>query len=295
MSIQTTTSRKRHRCFSQLTRSRYSPCKKHRTKYVYEFLEIEEFTALFPKNLATANRVYTQELLFRAHIAALTTLFRNEKWMRGIDASLAQKNYFAFAASLRALVECAADSHYSLIHVPGTLRDHFVYFRSALQGSFTQGVLLCEDLENILIHYSHGRKQARSSTAPDSHFAKTSQEYLRSLDGDSCTHVRNLYAELCEVTHPAERTVSIFVARESETSKEYRIVRDMDMTFISDLVTQHDQAFTNVFQMSFNASLLTLYVLNYFGDSRFYTKGIEHVNMSKVPAFVEIQKTMKSF
>jgi hypothetical protein len=235
-------------------------------KYSYCFIDNSEFELLILKNLREANRVYVQELLFRSHIAAITTLFRNEKWMQGVRSALEQNNYFSFSASLRGLVESAADSNYCLIHVPGTLRDHFSGFYSALKGTFDAGLIICEQLEDILIHYSHGKKQPKNSSAPSSHYAKSSQEYLHTLDDPNCTDVRDLYSELCEVTHPAERTVSMFLTPKSDGSQDYVINRDLDESLIKDLLKRHDRAFVNVFQMSFNAALLSLYALNHFRD-----------------------------
>lgn len=260
--------------------------------YSYQFMDTDEFAELIPKNLQEANKIYVQELLFRSHIAAITTLLRNEKWMQGLQSALKDNNYFMFAASLRGLVESAADSMYCLIQVPGTIRDHFIGFDSALKGKFNAGLIICEQLEEILIHYSHGKKQPKGSSAPDAHFAKSSQEYLRALDDPNCTDVRDLYSELCEVTHPAERTVSIFITRRSENSQDHVINRDLDEFFIKDLLERHNRAFINVFQMSFNAALLSLYALNNFQDKRFYTPGMADVNMSKVPAFRELEKSM---
>lgn len=261
-------------------------------EYSYQFIDNSEYLKLIQNNLREANKVYIQEILFRCHMAAITTLFRNEKWMQGVKSAITTKNFFAFCASLRGLVESAADSKYCLIHVPGTLRDHFANFSSALQGTLGSGIIICDELENILIHYSHGKKQPKNSTMPKSHYAKHAQDYLQVLDDPESTDVRDLYSELCEVTHPAEKTVSIFVVRETESSQEYMINKYLDDYLINDLLNRHNKSFINIFQMSFNAALLSLYALNFFKDNRFYTPGMANVNMSKVPAFRELEASM---
>jgi hypothetical protein len=263
-------------------------------EYSYRFIDNSEYEELIhQKKVREANKVYVEELLYRCHIAAITTLFRNDKWVQGIVSALQHNNYFVFSSSLRGLVEAAADSHYCLVHVPGTLRDHFLPFSSALQGKFDAGLIVCEKLEDVLIHYSHGKKQPKTSGAPASHFAKPSQEYLRSLDDPNCIHVRDLYSELCEVTHPAGRSVAVFIARESLRSQDYRIRLDLGTTLIRDLLERHDRAFVNVFQMSFNAALLSLHMLNRFKDKRFHTPGMAEVDLSSVPAFHELEEAMK--
>lgn len=264
----------------------------HPHEYRYEFIDNAKYASLLRKDIRAGNTIYVQELLFRAHIAAITTLYRNEKWILGINSALQSPNYFAFCACLRGLVECAADSHSCLIYVPGTLADNYRNFFSALKGRITAGVVCCRYLEDILIHYSHGKKQAKGASVPPSHIARQSQEYLQSLEDAGSTTVRNLYTELCEVTHPAERTVAAFVWRETVDSENYVIRKGLDSEFIADLVNRYASAFPNVFQMSFNAALLTLYALNRFDDSRFYTQGVESIELNDIPAFGEFQRRL---
>src|SRR5262245_15787087 len=113
--------------------------------YRYQFLENSAFFALISKDLRAGNAAYVQELLFRAHIAGITTLLRNEKWIRGIELAVQHKNYFVFCACLRGLTESAADSYFSLQHVPGTLAKHFDVFKRALNGQFDVGAICCEE------------------------------------------------------------------------------------------------------------------------------------------------------
>lgn len=261
--------------------------------YRYRFMDESDFRALMLKDIRGGNRVYVQELLFRAHIAAITTLFRNQKWMTGIDLALQQPNYYTLGATLRGLVESAADSHHCLVNVPNTIGDHFKPWQRAVKGQFDNGIVDCQEFEDILIHYSHGAKQPKGSTAPSTHFAKTSQDYLRFLDGSTSTSVRDLYAELCEITHPAARTVAIYVVRPSVESEDYVISKDLDQHLIGDLLRRHAAGFSNVFQMSFNGALLSLYALNQFHDPRFFTRGMDKIDMRNIPAFRELKTKLK--
>src|SRR5215475_6823994 len=114
--------------------------------FEYCYMEDEQFLKLLHVDIAAANRVYVQELLFRTHFAALTTLFRNRRWMAGIDAALKHPNYFAFCACLRGFVESAADSHDALFSGLWTLVEHFGPIACALAGRFSHANIAAEDL-----------------------------------------------------------------------------------------------------------------------------------------------------
>ncbi len=258
----------------------------------YRFIDNAKYIETLKKDVAAGNEIYCLELLFRAHFAAITTVFRNEKWIRGLDSALQEPNFFAFCASLRGLLESAADSVSCLTYVSMTLAKNYKMLRAALRREVKDGIVCSEELENILIHYSHAKRQPKGPEVPPHYSAKTSQEYLKFLEGPPVGAVQNLFAELCEVTHPTERTVAIFIARDAADSEKYTLCNDLDMDLIADLCTRHDAAFTNVFEMSLNGALITLYVLNRFGDPRLFTRGMEDLSLIKIDAFKEVLETL---
>lgn len=266
----------------------------HRYPYAqkYTFIDNARYVETLKKDVTAGNEIYCLELLFRAHIAAITTVLRNEKWIHGIDSALQESNFFAFSALLRGLVESAADSVSCLTYVPMTLAKNYRMLRAALRREVNHGIVCCEELEDILIHYSHARKQPKGAGIPQHYSAKTSQDYLRFLEGPPVGAVQNLYAELCEITHPTQRTVAIFITRDAADSEEYTLRNDLDSELVADLCARHDRAFSNVFEMSLNAALITLYVLNRFEDPRLFTRGIEDINLSKIDAFREVLETL---
>jgi hypothetical protein len=99
---------------------------KYQDRYEYFFMDNEEFCGLMmKKQFAITNAIYTQEILFRSHIAAITTIIRNEKWINGIILGLDNSNYYVFSSSLRGLTEAAADSVYTLQLVPLTIAQNY--------------------------------------------------------------------------------------------------------------------------------------------------------------------------
>jgi hypothetical protein len=262
-------------------------------EYEYEYMEKEEyFGLLIFDNVTEANRVAIQEVLFRAHHTALTSILRNHRWMSGVTTAIVQPNYLAFCACLRGFVESAADSFHSLSLAIGVLSARFTPFRQALAGTFDKGYILCEELEDALIHYSHGRKVPKGEVTLESHQAKTIQEYLKAIEEPNSGAVRALYAELCEVTHPSASTVSFFCQTDPDNECNIRIAEPEDEVFINKLLERHDGSFGPLFQKTFFAALTTLYVLNRYEDPRVFTPGADQVDLSRVAGFREAQERM---
>ena len=259
--------------------------------YRYSFMGSEQFLSLgVPKDV---NRVYTQEVLFRAHSAALTTIFRNGRWMKGIISAIEGSNYFSFCACLRGLIEAAADAHVTLLPTCHFLAEHFATIKDALDGRMESKVIQFHELEDILIHYSHARKVARGEDVPDSHRVKPARQYLEAIEEPGSNKVRELYAELCEITHPAALTVHMFWETKNSTNSEIALVDPDDKGFIIGLASRHSSSIATAFFKSFNPAFLTLYTLNRLDDERVMTPGMRKINLSTIPAFVTIEKNIK--
>lgn len=274
--------------FSKLTEL----VKRDGLSFAYKFMDTAEFSALYPNKTGTANRVYVEEILFRAHWASLAAVLRNRRWMHGMDAALKYPNFFTFCACLRGMLESAADSYDSLRLVLATIAEHFASFRLALSGKVESGAICCTELEDTLIHFTHGRKVEKMEDVPASHRAKTMQQYIATLEASGSNRFRDLYRELCEITHPAAYTVHFFAAAEAVDEGEFKFVDPNDMPFILEIISRYDDTFGALFQKTFNSAFLTLHVLNRFDDDRIKTRGVDGIDFSKVPSFFEVKKKM---
>lgn len=262
---------------------------KYQDRYEYFIMDNDEFHAvMMKKQFARTNAIYTQEILFRSHIAAITTIIRNEKWIDGIVLGIDNSNYYVFSSSLRGLTEAAADSVYTLQLVPLTIAQNYYMMQEALHEKIDNVIVCSEELESALIHFTHAMKQSKKANVPYYHKAKTSKEYLSELNIDGSGDVNNLYDELCQVTHPAERTVAMFTHLIEGTEDKYTIRTNLDLLLIKELINKHSRAFSVIFEMSFNSALLTLRVLNMFNDKRIYTKGVDDINFENVSGFKKI-------
>lgn len=259
-------------------------------RFKYVFMDPSGFVRLMKRSFAAGNQIYAQELLFRAHWAALTTILRNQRWMHGMDMALKDPNYFAFCACLRGLVESAADSYEALRFVADAFGEHFGSLRTALERRFADGVVHAEQIEDSLLHYTHGRRLESGAIVPQTHKAKTIQEYIATLEETGSSSVRDLYAELCGITHPSAATTHFFIRNNPKKPVDYELVeRDNDMPDIVSLFTRHDPVWPSVFQKSFNSALLTLWVVNRFEDKRVFTPGVDELDFSALPWFPRLR------
>ena len=95
-------------------------------------------------------------------------------------------------------------------------------------------VTTCSELEDELIHYSHGRhieKSERAST-PQSHKARSVQEYLRVFENLNANGVAQSYRYLCDITHPGAPSVWMWLAPMDTKGSEFVLSTDQDETII---------------------------------------------------------------
>ena len=176
-------------------------------KVAYKFIKDEDFLKI--DNIQESQLVYWSEIIQRLHACSATTLLRLKKWIEAIQAAFEQKNYYGFCASLRGLIEACSDSFYTLGRVIYPIAENFMQIRIATKGESSQ-TFLSESIENHLIHYLLARKltRAEKDSFPDSHNARQVREYLKSFDDDNAIE---LYAELCQVSHPSTMSLIPFL------------------------------------------------------------------------------------
>ena len=140
-------------------------------------------------------RVYWTGILQRAHLAAVTAILRRRCWLSGVVQAKADNNFLVFAATIRGLLESAADSSTALKDVPAMVARHHFSISESLAGRPKEG-FVPKRVEDQLIHYFHGRRLqgAERATAPQSHQVR---EYLK-VFGDPNERVQQCYRYLCD-------------------------------------------------------------------------------------------------
>ena len=256
----------------------------------YTFVDPERFQVVLRRSPGEGMRIYWTETLERAHWAAASNVLRHKRWL---DACLAlyapEANYLGFAASLRGLLEAAADAYYSLSAVPRTLADHHAMIEEALSGSSTR-FALSEQLEDALIHFQFARRLTKGDPAPASHKAVTADTYLRAADGPGRSNMRDLNAELCEVVHPAATSL-LWMAAESSASAA--LTSGHDKEWILALSRKHARAIDALHMQSVNASILIFKVLNRFPLPALSVRAVDGINMEDVPMWSKIENAFQ--
>jgi hypothetical protein len=202
--------------------------------------------------------IYAREVVYRAHYTALTCLRKTHRWVHGMLSAATEPNILTFVATFRGLLECSADAADVLKLVPVTLAENHERFVTAVRSQASE-MWGCPDLENALIHYSHGTRKP-DTTRPPSHKAKTMREYLDGLANDGVPLVHDCYSELCDMTHPGALGVAWFFAEENDVMT---FADDRDAEEIAYLSQKYQAMFSPMLCFCIDA-LLTLRVINAF-------------------------------
>jgi hypothetical protein len=263
----------------------------HATRtYQYSFMPIAEFERL--TEVGERMRIYWFEILERAHFGAITALIRLERWLDAMRGAAESENFLGFASSVRGLVESAADTRYALGDVPRALAATFRYADGAVHGKAT-AVVLAPDLENDLIHFSHGRKLASGEEAPESHTARCMKEYLKALQGASTGPLHDCYAELCNITHPAAHSVLYLLEKKASGAISFR--SDADDVAIRDLCARSRSVIAYAVSEAVTYPLVILRILNRFALPELRMVEAEEISLEHVRVWNEAEALLTKF
>ncbi|MBD9561719.1 hypothetical protein [Pseudomonas sp. PDM09] len=253
----------------------------------YDFLPLKQFEAL---NSVEINYVYWVEILYRAHWAATSNLIRHDKWFDAcISNSVIKPNYISFCSGLRGLLESTADTYFSLGSVPLTLANSSGYIDDALGRRPAKKLAVSEELENALIHFSFARKLNKGEDSPASHRAATAGEYMSQLDSDELP-IKRLYAELCQVVHPAHQSTAWVVENLGES---YWVREPQDLMFISDLCQRYASCIEYIQMASVNISMFVYKAINEFDLVELINPSAKDYNMSQSPLHERMYSAFK--
>jgi hypothetical protein len=223
----------------------------------YKFEAIEEFNLASDKN---KRRVYWEEMLGRAHLSSVASIVRATAWIDCAAREYEAGNLYGWAAACRSLIEAAGDTMNSLSRAPFALAKNHHLIRANLNGTGNI-VLQSAELEDDLIHFTHGRKIEKGVNAPKSHKAKQSWEYVKLVENMKIIGVAQLYSELCEFVHPAAGSVLSMI---TETEDSWMIVPTNQNELLISLVAEKRRVLSEILWAAFNPPLLTLRVLHKF-------------------------------
>ncbi len=253
----------------------------------YQFLTSNDYKLL---SEIDSNYVYWIEILYRSHWAATSNLIRYDKWFELChNSSVINPNYIAFCSGLRGILECATDTYDALASVPLTMAQASSHIEDALLRRPTLNRLESKELEDSLIHFAFARKLTKHEDAPKSHKAKTASDYIAPLDSKGLP-LKNLYAELCQVVHPAHQSTAWLVGVEEQY---FKIQRPDDLAFILCLCERYKECIEYIQMSSVNASIFIFKVLNMLSCPELHNSSADKYDMSNSPMHKKIETAFR--
>lgn len=252
----------------------------------FDFMDIGEFQAL--KTPAKMNRIYWREILFRVHWAAALNIMRHQRWQAAcISAFNAPPNFWAFAASLRGLLEGSQDAWYSLGSVVATLAQERTRLESALTGRLANAIWINPEFEERLIHFVYARRigKDQQEMTPKAHRAREPKDYRNAigLPEERRDAFRLLYDHLCGICHPTAFSLAPFSEQIGDNSIQIRAAQDS--VEIQALCREYEPVVTDCLSLSVTTSVLCLKALNWFPLSEVKCDDVERWNFDDVPAW----------
>ena len=258
--------------------------------FKYGFVVSSQYDEILRTNLPSAIQIYWQEILLMSHMASVTSLLRSRALLRGTCQAVDDGNALAFASCFRGFLEAASDTYDALGNVPETLIDHRLGITKNLTKQPGQALHIVEGIEDQLIHFLRARELSTNESAPASHKKKKTADYFESLEKTRQGPVRELYRQLCELSHPSEKSVSFFLRKELDGNQFLNPAGDPDFPYT--IVSQHRVAVETAFQCGINASLMLLKVLNEFPFESLHTPILGDIKFTNMPLGRRIGKKL---
>lgn len=255
----------------------------------YEFLSPDDFEDLLINQPKRAMHIYWKELVGRAHFAAVSSILRSAQWLKGAKMSAERGLYLPFCGNVRSLIESAADSLDGISGVAQTIAENVAAVNKLLAMQ-SDKIVISKELEDQLIHFSHGRKVAKHEPAPQCHAAKSARSYIDRLELLGLDQAHAVYGRLCQVTHPASDSVSHFLSQIG--GSEFRLFPHNDRVAISALVSGEEVFFTALLRYAFNQPIILLRVLLHINLRQYHLKEVSRIDISSMPGWQKCARLM---
>jgi SEC-C motif len=241
------------------------------------------------KEVAERNKVYWQEILFRAHFGASAGMMRLHEWLQGSQKAFEDGNVLMLAAGIRGLLEAAADTFKVFADAAATLADTHVIVRKAIKGSLSEQLALAPELESDLIHFAYARG-IRPGEGIALHKAATARDDISVLV-QMAPKALELYAMLCDYSHPAAPSVFRF-AGERTTPDILTFDPAAGSARILNIVESAREVGTVALMAGAGTLVLMLKVLNDFSFAPVKTPWADSVDSRFVPVWADLQRRM---
>ena len=236
-----------------------APERAHPSLYLYGYPAV--CRTLRPER--TVRKFYWYELIERSHCASILALLRTERWLSAAVFGAEYTNFLAFAAAFRGRIRVSR--RYSLC-IGRSAEGAGVHVSARSDRNARPAICDCAGTaargrSNSLL--ARPVELARGEGgAPDSHTAKTMQEYLNALEGGPSGRRHDGYAELCNVTHPAADSVLYLLERGQDGSIAFCTTADEDA--IVEMCERSSTVFAYALSESLMYPVMILKIVNQF-------------------------------
>lgn len=232
-------------------------------RQAYTFLAPDAYDVLAREQPLRAQAIYWRETILRVHLACCASLRRHRAWLDVLFTAIERDSLFGTYAACRGFLESAADSYYSVGPTAKTLAAILPLIRANIKEKPTDRFPIVQELEDRLIHFSHGRKLERKEIADPSHAAKQMREYLEEVKQVGVTDVHALYSELCSISHPSSETVLVWFNGSHEGDEVIWRHTEIDQRkIIEAFMTRWKETNEGVFNAAFVPTFMSLRLLH---------------------------------
>ena len=264
-----------------------------KSRITYSIMPVDSFKDII--DVGSINKIYWDELLGRAHFAAITSIIRSYRWLQGMIAAQDSGVVLPYCASYRGLIESVADSYYSLKDVAPNLAGHKNIINSILSGKIElpkEGqVLISKELENLLIHYSHAKVSKGADEGQPRQNAKPNSFYIDVLKKANVQNVSEIYSELCQYVHPSSDSISYLCEFIEQDKFSVYINREKQM--IEYFTKKYKGTMIDLIMHGFTPSIIILKVLLHYNAPMYHSKIADGINCSSVPAWVNCEGLLR--
>jgi hypothetical protein len=258
--------------------------------FKYGFVVSSQYDEIIRTDPELAVQIYWQEILLMSHMASVTSLLRSRALLRGACQAVDDDNALSFTCCFRGFLEAASDTYDALGNVPETLIDNRQAIIKNLNKQAGKVIHTIGSIEDQLIHFLRARKLRNGELAPASHKKKNTADYFVSLEKTNQGPVRELYHQLCNLSHPSEESVFFFLRKEPDGHQFLNPAGDPN--FAHNIVSKHRAAVDTAFQCGINAGLLLLKVLNEFPLESLHTPLLRDIKFTALPLGRRIGKKL---
>lgn len=250
----------------------------------YLFISEDELRSHYVSSVAEGNFMYWSEIFYRCHMSAYGGLKRLLDWISIIEAS--DNNFISYCSGMRGLIECVGDTYHGLHAAAITLGDNKKMIKNIMEKTSSK-ITLNQELEDLLIHFTHASKPYSKLTGNKNHQPKKPWQYVAELEKGSGIKFYEYYEFLCELTHPAASSIGMNFDQQASGEMVFNPKKDRQL--VIEARKADKDLIIELLMRGFNPITLLIKTINLFQLEGMYSKYSDSLVLD-VPAWHRIIK-----